>query len=271
MFLVPAVMKLLGDDCWWAPKWMKRIQERLGLGETELPDERKRPVLREPAEEAALVGAAAPVPPRPRPPHDPTHPAVEGSTRPSAATTRMPAAPTRAGGPSVAGTTRIPTPRTAPPEGEPQTTRMPAPTGRKPRNAVNNTNPAPARRRATPPPVREDREIESWLGELRGNGPAPKPSNGPAPKPATRPRPQPQPPQQGAEPTTAIPVARPRASRHSNGGPADPTTAIPAQRPQDPEATEKLTAQQAEEENWRRGAVGGLSAADLLRREGRGR
>ena len=27
MFLVPAVMKLLGDDCWWAPRWMKRLQE----------------------------------------------------------------------------------------------------------------------------------------------------------------------------------------------------------------------------------------------------
>uniref|UniRef100_UPI0004F24272 MMPL family transporter n=1 Tax=Prescottella defluvii TaxID=1323361 RepID=UPI0004F24272 len=33
MFLVPAVMKLLGDDCWWAPAWMKRIQEKIGLGE----------------------------------------------------------------------------------------------------------------------------------------------------------------------------------------------------------------------------------------------
>ena len=33
MFLVPAIMKMLGDDCWWAPQWMKRIQERLGLGE----------------------------------------------------------------------------------------------------------------------------------------------------------------------------------------------------------------------------------------------
>ena len=43
MFLVPAIMKLLGDDCWWAPRWMKRLQERLGLGETELPDERRRP------------------------------------------------------------------------------------------------------------------------------------------------------------------------------------------------------------------------------------
>ncbi|AYJ47941.1 MMPL family transporter [Rhodococcus sp. P1Y] len=36
MFLVPSVMKLLGDSAWWAPKWMKRIQQRLGLGETYL-------------------------------------------------------------------------------------------------------------------------------------------------------------------------------------------------------------------------------------------
>ncbi|MFI5498078.1 MMPL family transporter [Nocardia asteroides] len=39
MLLVPAVMKLLGDDCWWAPKWAKRIQEKVGLGEPVLADE----------------------------------------------------------------------------------------------------------------------------------------------------------------------------------------------------------------------------------------
>ncbi|MGW0017362.1 MMPL family transporter [Rhodococcus sp. NPDC003382] len=39
MFLVPATMKLLGDDCWWAPAWMKRIQERIGLAEPILADE----------------------------------------------------------------------------------------------------------------------------------------------------------------------------------------------------------------------------------------
>jgi trehalose monomycolate/heme transporter len=256
MFLVPAVMKLLGDDCWWAPKWMKRLQERLGLGETELPDERKRPNVHEPEE--ALVGAGAPLPPRPMPPHDPTHPAVEGKSRPSAATTRIPTAPAATNAPSVAGTTRMRTPLATPP-GEPQTTRIPAASARKPHNPVNNTNPAPQRRRATPPPpVREDREIESWLGELRGNAPA-------APKPAPR-----QPQQPSAEPTTAIPTPGARSSRHANGG-ADPTAAIPAQRPQDPEATEKLTAQQAEEEGRRRGTNGGVSAAELLRREGRGR
>lgn len=57
MFLVPAIMKLLGDDCWWAPMWMKRLQHKIGLGETTLPDELKRPTVREPA--GVLVGAAA--------------------------------------------------------------------------------------------------------------------------------------------------------------------------------------------------------------------
>ncbi|MFE3546722.1 MMPL family transporter [Nocardia sp. NPDC059177] len=38
MLLVPAAMKLLGDDCWWAPAWMKEIQRRIGLGEP-IPDD----------------------------------------------------------------------------------------------------------------------------------------------------------------------------------------------------------------------------------------
>ncbi|MEU8898751.1 MMPL family transporter [Nocardia sp. NPDC048505] len=33
MLLVPAVMQLLGDRCWWAPEWMRRVQRRVGLGE----------------------------------------------------------------------------------------------------------------------------------------------------------------------------------------------------------------------------------------------
>ena len=256
MFLVPAVMKLLGDDCWWAPRWMKRLQERMGLGEIELPDERKRPVVRD-AEEA-LVGAGAPLPPplsaRPLPPHDPSHPAVEGSSRPGAATTRIQSAPARVNGPSAAGTTRIPTPRTAP-AGEPQTTRLPTANSEKPRSA--NASAQHAKRATPPPPLREDREIESWLGELRGNSPA-------APPPARRPHPQ-----QGTEPTTAIPVQRPHGGRPDEKT-AEPTTAITAQPQQDPEATEKLTAQKATEEETRRRG-GGVSAAELLRREGRGR
>ncbi|WP_066917419.1 MMPL family transporter, partial [Mycobacterium interjectum] len=62
MFLVPSVMKLLGDDCWWAPRWARRLQDRLGLGEIDLPDERKRPNLngrpaRPPVAAASLVAA----------------------------------------------------------------------------------------------------------------------------------------------------------------------------------------------------------------------
>ncbi len=262
MFLVPAIMKMLGDDCWWAPRWMKRIQERLGLGETELPDERKRPAVREPEE--ALVGASGSAP-RPRPPHDPTHPAADGASRPGA-TTRI-ATPSRANAPSGAGTTRIATarPQSASPD-EPQTTRLSMA-----KNAVRNavSNATGATQRPAPPPAapREEREIESWLGELRGTAPA---GGQPAPPPArpsadaTRAMPEQRPrqprPQPGDEPTTAIPAQRPRPQSD------DATTAIPTPRKQDPEATEKLDTRD-EDEPKRRG--GGLSAQDLLRREGR--
>ncbi|GAT10942.1 MMPL family transporter [Mycolicibacterium novocastrense] len=301
MFLVPAVMKLLGDDCWWAPRWMKRIQERMGLGETELPDERKRPAVRETVEDPeALVGAGAPVPPRPRPPHDPTHP-VSGS-RPGA--TRA-AAPQRV--PSASGTTRIPstTPPPAAPADEPQTTRLSIA-----KNAVRNavSNAAATARQATRPPAppappasaparpgggrppREEREIESWLGELRGTGTPPAP---PAPTPQRpsaeptramptapegRERPRVAPPAPGNEPTTAIPTPRSRppepvrdpaaAQNPDAAGDSDKTQAIPTPSKQadDAEAaTEKLNTREDEERQRR----GGVSAQDLLRREGR--
>lgn len=292
MFLVPAVMKLLGDDCWWAPRWMKRIQERLGLGETELPDERKRPAVREPEE--ALVGAGGPAP-RPRPPHDPTHPAAEGSSRPGA-TTRIPTPP-RASAPSNTGTTRIPTarPQTASSD-EPQTTRL-SMAKNAVRNVVNNATGATPRPHRPAPPAppagREEREIESWLGELRGTAPA---GGQPAPAPARRsadatrampdrrprqPRPQP-----GNEPTTAIPALgttpegrgprREAGEGRSRPQNTDATTAIPTPRKlgtppegrSDPEATEKINTRE-EDEHQRRGTGGGVSAQDLLRREGR--
>jgi RND superfamily putative drug exporter len=292
MFLVPAIMKLLGDDCWWAPQWMKRIQERLGLGEVELPDERRRPAVRDHPEEA-LVGAGAAVPPgppaRPRPPHDPTHPAAEGASRPGA-TTRITTPRTNA--PSGAGTTRLPTtrPPAATPD-EPQTTRLSMKDAV--RNAVSNAASA-TRQAAKPPPPqprpqapREDREIESWLGELRGTGapagpPAPpppgrgrptadparpNPAPGSPPQASRRPRQAP-PAAPGNEPTTAIPTPR------SQPQDADATTAIPTPRqlgtpPEgrgDPESTAKIETPD-EEKPKRRG--GGMSAQDLLRREGR--
>ncbi|MGK2882501.1 MAG: MMPL family transporter [Mycobacterium sp.] len=84
IFLVPAIMKLLGSECWWAPQWMKRIQQKIGLGEISLEDELTKtpePVVEEPLPEAALVGAGAPISPWPAGPHDPTHPTAAGAVR----------------------------------------------------------------------------------------------------------------------------------------------------------------------------------------------
>lgn len=284
MFLVPAIMKLLGDDCWWAPHWMKRIQEKLGLGETELPDERKRPMGQESAEDPrALAGVGALPAPRP---HDPTHPAAEP---------RRPLMP-RTNAPSAAGTARITPPQ--PPaqqlpsaQQEPATTRF-AMARNAVRNAVNtavntvntatgNTNadtertPQPTGRPAggpASPPQREDREIESWLGALRGGPAQGGPANGTPPPPAApAPAPAPRP---SADATRAMP--QPQQRPPAGGGENAPTTAFSAQRPnqgpgpnprqrdQDP-STQKLNPR--DDEPPRRG--GGMSAQDLLRREGR--
>ncbi|MCZ8379859.1 MMPL family transporter [Mycobacterium sp. CPCC 205372] len=274
MFLVPAIMKMLGDDCWWAPRWMKRIQERLGLGETELPDERKRPNFDEPGDDPeALVGAGAPVSAPPRPPHDPTHPEVPVRAAPMRV-------PPRASGPSAAGTTRIPTRGAAPaaPREEPPTTRFSAAKNAV-RGAVGN---APTQRvpRATPPAQqREEREIESWLGELRGRPaggstepgqPARPPQPSADPTRAMRPggprvgNGTPRTADEGNEPTTAIPTPRQRQQPKN----PDATTAIPTPRTQDPASTEKIDTRESEDEQQRRRG-GGMSAADLLRREGR--
>ncbi|MGE2731557.1 MMPL family transporter [Mycolicibacterium vaccae] len=271
MFLVPAIMKLLGDDCWWAPRWMKRVQEKMGLGETELPDERKRPMVRESAPAEALVGAGGPPVTRPRPPHDPGHPMP---APPAGPTARIP----RAGEPSAVGTTRIPReparPGT-PAEDEPQTTRLSAATTaafNSVRNAVSNvtqrgqksapeseTSQAPS----STPPAREQREIESWLGDLRGKGA--QGSGGPSARPAPRPQPSAEPtrtmPEPGAaDATTAMPAARPTESDDDAE-----TRAIPTPPKTDADAaTEKLNTR-AED----RGNKSPLSAQELLRREGR--
>ncbi|MFE3189643.1 MMPL family transporter [Nocardia sp. NPDC059240] len=33
MLLVPSIMRILGDACWWAPAWAKRLHARIGLAE----------------------------------------------------------------------------------------------------------------------------------------------------------------------------------------------------------------------------------------------
>ena len=200
MFLVPAIMKMLGDDCWWAPKWMKRLQIKIGLGETTLPDERKRPGFPEP--EKALVGAA---------------PAVS----------------------AAANTPRHRVVTAAAPAPEPVSD---APTTK---FAVTKTA--------------DDRDIGSWLGELRGkkrhsvpggvasDEPTHEIANAPTTEPATTAIPT---------QTRAVPEAQPISSEE--------TRAIPVSRPESGDtdtATEQL--------NARAKTGGGLSAADLLRREGR--
>ena len=131
MFLVPSVMKLLGDDCWWAPRWARRLQNRLGLGEIDLPDEHKRPSVngrtaRPPVKAASLAAA-------PHPPHDPTHPAP---LAPHRVLNSKPSQPTEA------STTRLAVPEAAPPPSPP-----PAPTRAAPvpnENASDTADPTAA-------------------------------------------------------------------------------------------------------------------------------
>jgi len=278
MFLVPSVMKLLGDDCWWAPTWMKRLQNRLGLGEIHLPDERKMPIPRTRATRPAVAGQH-PVAAKPRPPHDPTHPGAEAQpvpqrpVRPAGPAPRPEYRPPPQETPSTAGTTKM---RAAghPEPKEPPTTRFSAPSNAAP-------SPVPGRERPpTPgapppgaqPPRGEDREIESWLSELR----EPQPNDRPADPRGTVPPPPPSRP--SADQTRAMPVPKKHPSGRADQRPDDEddaTTAIPT-GPRDEKdtdvATQKLNARGNDTEGGdrprqRRG--GGLSAADLLRREGR--
>lgn len=230
MFLVPAIMKLLGDDCWWAPRWMKRLQHKIGLGETTLPDERKRPGI--PAPEPALAGASV-----------------------------------SAGSPGRA-TPEVILPN---PASDAPTTRFAA------AGAGTQTG---APKAAT---HKEDRDVTSWLSELR--------------KRATRHAESTQPPgahEAGASKTVANPtvanptVANPTVANPTGANPtaatptaatptvanptvanpvaeegADETRAIPVSRPENTDsdlATEQLNA---------RATAAGVSAQDLLRREGR--
>lgn len=266
MFLVPSVMKLLGDDCWWAPLWMKRLQTRLGLGEIDLPDERKRPVVR--ARPQRPAAARVPAATKPPTPHEPTHPSAPGPRAGARHEQRQPAQDA----PSAAGTTRMRTAGSGAPQ-EP-TTRFSTPKNAAPKPAQGRERP-PKTSAAPPagprPARREDREteFEAWISELRGSKSNDRPDD---------PR--------GT--SNATPPSKPRANNaRSMPGPTErpagqpppaedaSTTAIPTgpRDTNDPNiATEKLNsrgrnAANADGNRQRRG--GGLSAQDLLRREGR--
>jgi len=239
---------------------MKRLQNRIGLGETHLPDERKRPMVRD--EEPALVGAGAPLPPpRALPAHDPGHPAPDADCGGPTTRIRVPR--------DAEDTTRAPAgdvpPNPAP--NEAPTTRFAAA-----RNAMRSavTGATEAIRPSSPPPAAGEREIESWLGDLRNpNKAAPQPHS----QPSSDPTRSMQPGGETAEATTAIP-----AQTDEGDSSEAATRAIPIAKkgPADTEAaTEKLNSRGARggegtestDKPSRRG--GGVSAQDLLRREGR--
>ena len=146
----------------------------------------------------------------------------------------------------MAGTTRIPTRGAAAAPNEPPTTRFSTAKSAV-RSAVDAVGGATQRAPRQEPPQRprEDREIESWLGALKG-----RPTDAPPPNP----RPS-------ADSTRAIPPQRPTPQT------PDATQAIPTPRTEDPGSTEKLKTPEPEKGERRRG--GGLSARELLRREGR--
>jgi RND superfamily putative drug exporter len=35
--LVPAFMRIAGEANWWAPRWLRRVHQRIGIGERPLP------------------------------------------------------------------------------------------------------------------------------------------------------------------------------------------------------------------------------------------
>jgi trehalose monomycolate/heme transporter len=204
MFLVPSVMKLLGDECWWAPRSLKRLHTWLGLGEIGLRDERIPPAVPEPEPESeeVLVGAGAPV--RPRPPHDPTRPTVEASSGAVAAAQE-------ASTPSLATTAPLPDVGRAhagqPPVAEISSANDPenSADGEVADGEVADGEVAAPQRtdgHESPAAQREDGEIESWLSDLR----PPRTSD-------------------------SSPV------RSINGDDPDATPAIPTRLQQDPDAT----------------------------------
>jgi trehalose monomycolate/heme transporter len=245
MFLVPSVMKLLGDDCWWAPRWARRLQNRIGLGEIDLPDEYRLPAfegraLRRAVTAPSVAALSA------RPQHDPTHPGVSEPWprvigRPEIGPIQeLPAAkqpPSGVGPPSGASTARMKA-RTSQPT-EAKTTRLSAP-GKGASAKAASSNPASSRGSQTP---------------------GSKPSG-------SKRRPSSSTPSSGQ--TRAMPIP---GNSGDNSDPAEPTTALPAQRSESNDseaATEKLNARgQGDKARQRRRIGGALSAQDLLRREGR--
>ncbi|MFD4295250.1 MMPL family transporter [Rhodococcus sp. NPDC058505] len=254
MGLVPAVMKLLGDDCWWAPAWMKRIQERLGLGEPVLDDER----MPDDVPEIEAVGVPAPQPATGarRRTTPLTREAVERVLPPrTAAASRIAATAEPLVGEPM--TEPIPQVRPQPKPGPGPAAPAPGPAAPGPAPQARDARPAPPqpaprptapapRPTPTPPPTSTDRPIESWLSSLRtptaapaaGGAPGSAAANGATPAPQARPTPPapaPTPPPAPAPRPAAAPrpveAPRPPAPRPAEAPRPAPAAPAPATAP----------------------------------------
>ncbi|MEV0945273.1 MMPL family transporter [Rhodococcus sp. NPDC049939] len=184
MFLVPATMKLLGDDCWWAPAWMKRIQAKIGLAEPIL-DSALMPsdvpeLMPAGAGSSARGKAGTFTPGKPEPLTQPmplvTNQAPPG--KPSEDETKARHAQTEARRSATGRPARPPEHSDDDPPPEPGTmassesaSRRPSPT---PSSTSSQSLPAPPPRPAAPTqgPTTESRPIESWLADLRSTSTA---------------------------------------------------------------------------------------------------
>jgi RND superfamily putative drug exporter len=218
MFLVPATMKLLGDDCWWAPQWMKRIQQKLGLGETILEDE-LLPMADVP--ELALAGGA--------PSSTVTPPMRPAPRRSEPLTEPIPVVAPHGGGPIRAT-------HAAKEESRRSVTGRPA-TPPEPTRAAPATPAAPAAR-PTPTPPR------TQAAPQERPAPRPAPSRPVAPRPTVEPEPT-----QAAEVVRPAPPVNPVAAPPSAEPPRAPSAPRPPAAP--PSRTRAARAPRAEEPDSR--------------------
>ncbi|MGC0365871.1 putative membrane protein YdfJ with MMPL/SSD domain [Rhodococcus sp. 27YEA15] len=189
MFLVPATMKMLGDDCWWAPNWMKRIQQKVGLGELILDNELALANVPQIAPVGAIPGPDTPrnspraestrssrvlpppaAAPRVRTPDPLTEP-IPLSDMSIKAPIAVPTPPVESRHPTVV--TPVETP--APIE---RATRIPRDTAEPPTQRVigRPQSGQTDRSRRAPSVAPDERPIESWLSDLRSREQVPPPS-----------------------------------------------------------------------------------------------
>ena len=156
MLLVPSVMKLLGDDCWWAPRWMRTLQRKIGLGEIildEEPDDKRPDAIAPRAISAGTLVSEVPTSVMA------AAPSAAGTRRRAGRATPQTVEP---GGPRRPATPASAAPPSAPNRARPQR----VPTQKVPAQKVP-TPPATARRGPSAPPS--------------GDMPAPRMTTGPRP------------------------------------------------------------------------------------------